>query len=173
MSRAIRVLTCLLVVSALEGCASRPEQPVSILGEPVRQSPREAVTDAALVGTWVPKSAELAGKPFAFAPGFEMRIGTGGPGAGGLRYGVGPSGNYYDRGRVELFGDELVGQPRRLDTVGEVGPNKGKRYSALYRMVGRELEIVYDLSGANRPVDFVSREGTQLFRVTYSKKPSP
>jgi len=55
--------------------------------------------------------------------------------------------------------------------VGEVGPNKGKRFSALYRMVGRELEIVYDLSGVNRPVDFVSRDGTQLLRVTYSKKP--
>ena len=172
MARAIRVLTSLLLVSAIAGCASRPEQPVSILGEPVRQGARDAVIDSALVGTWVPKSAELGGKPFGFAPGFEMRIGSGGPGAGGLRYGVGPSDNYYDRGRVELFGDELAGQPRRLDTIGEVGPNKGKRYSALYRMVGRELEIVYDLSGANRPVDFVSRDGTQLLRVTYSRKPS-
>lgn len=171
MVRAVRLMSFLVALSAIAGCASRSEQPVSILGEPVRQGPREAVTDAALVGTWVPKSAELAGKPFGFAPGFEMRIGSGGPGAGGLRYGVGPADNYYDRGRVELFGDELVGQPRRLDTVGEVGPNKGKRFSALYRMVGRDLEIVYDLSGANRPVDFVSREGTQLFRVIYSKKP--
>jgi hypothetical protein len=160
-----------LSLAAIAGCASRPEQPVSILGESVRQSPREAVIDTALVGTWVPKNAELAGKPFSFAPGFEMRIGSGGSGPGGLRYGVGSSDNYYDRGRVEVFGDELAGQARRLDTVGEVGPNKGKRFSALYRMVGRDLEIVYDLSGANRPVDFVSREGTQLLRVTYSKKP--
>jgi len=171
MLRAIRLLTCLVALSAIVGCASRPEQPVSILGEPVRSGPREVVTDAALVGTWVPKSAELAGKPFAFPQEFEMRIGSAGPAPGGLRYGVGPPGNYYDRGRVELFGDELAGQPRRLDTVGEVGQNKGKRFSALYRMVGRDLEIVYDLSGANRPVDFVSREGTQLLRVTYSKKP--
>ena len=169
--RATRLLTCLLALSFFVGCASRPEQAVSILGEPVRQGPREAVTDAALVGIWVPKSAELAGKPFGFPQGFEMRIGSGGPAPGSLRYGVGPSDNYYDRGRVDLFGDELAGQPRRLDTVGEVGQNKGKRFSALYRMVGRDLEIVYDLSGANRPVDFVSREGTQLFRVTYSKKP--
>jgi hypothetical protein len=147
------------------GCATdRPDRPMTILGEPLDKMRQEALTDSSLYGIWAIRSAELAGKPFAFPPDFELRI-------AGARYGVGPAGNYVDRGRVELFGDELAGQPRRLDTVGEVGPNKGKRYSALYRFVGRDLEIIYDLSGANRPVDFVSRAGTQLLRVTYSKKP--
>ncbi|MBC7622083.1 MAG: hypothetical protein H7232_01705 [Aeromicrobium sp.] len=148
----------------LAGCAGdKRSEAVRMLGEPVRQGPREAITDPVLNGIWMMKTAELAGKPFAFASDFEMRI-------GGDRYGVGPAGNYYDRGRIELFGDELAGQPRRLDTVGEVGPNKAKRISALYRMVGRDLEIIYDLSGANRPGDFVSRPDTQLLRVLYTKK---
>jgi len=164
MRRFLTLLAGLAALAVLVSCASQPERPLSILGEPVRAQPREPVTDAALNGVWLPKRAELGGKPFTFASDFELRIGE-------ARYGVGPPGNYYDRGRVELFGDELAGQPRRLDVVGEVGPNKGKRFSALYRMVGRDLEIVYDLSGANRPVDFVSRDGTQLLRVTYSKKP--
>jgi uncharacterized protein (TIGR03067 family) len=54
--------------------------------------------------------------------------------------------------------------------VGEDGPNKGKRYPAIYRLNGRELEICYDLSEQDRPRDFVSREGTKLFRVTYARK---
>ncbi|MCA2997253.1 MAG: hypothetical protein ING75_01495 [Rhodocyclaceae bacterium] len=149
----------------LAGCAGdRKPEAVRMLGEPLRQGPREVVTDPLLNGVWMMKTAELGGKPFSFAPDFELRI-------GGNRYGVGLAGNYYDRGRIELFGDELAGQPRRLDTVGEVGPNKAKRISALYRLVGRDLEIIYDLSGANRPVDFVSRPDSQLLRVLYTKKP--
>jgi uncharacterized protein (TIGR03067 family) len=156
-----------LVVAGLNGCATeRPERPMTILGEPLEGARREAITDSALRGIWVPKSAELGGKPFTFPPNFELRI-------EGARYSVGPAGDYIDRGRIELFGDELEGQARRLDTVGEVGPNKGKRISALYRTVGRELEVVYDLSGANRPTDFVSTPGTQILRVTYARKPPP
>ena len=61
-----------------------------------------------------------------------------------------------------------------VDVVGEDGPNKGKRYPAIYRFAGnannRELEICYDLSEKERPAEFVSREGTMLLRVTYGKK---
>lgn len=75
-----------------------------------------------------------------------------------------------DRGKIILFGDELAGQATRMDVLGEDGPNKGKRYLAIYRFNGPELEICYDLSEKERPGDFVSREGTKLFRVTYYKK---
>ncbi len=161
--------TCALAVALgamaiLASCSTdRPERPMTILGEPIDRGHRDVLTDSALRGIWVIKSAEMAGKPFTFPPNFELRM-------EGARYGVGPAGDYIDRGRIELFGDELEGQARRLDAVGEVGPNKGKRISALYRFIGRELEIVYDLSGANRPIDFVSREGTQIMRVSYARK---
>ncbi len=153
------------VLVFLAGCASeRASQSVSILGESPRTQIRQPIVDNEIAGSWSIKSAEMAGKPMVMSPELELRI-------QGDRYGVGIPSGYADRGRIELFGDELAGQARRMDVIGEVGPNKGKRFPALYRQVGRELEIIYDLSGANRPVDFVSREGSQLFRVTYRKKP--
>jgi uncharacterized protein (TIGR03067 family) len=152
-----------LATILLSACAAPPEKPpASILGEAPRgtQSP---VTDNDLNGYWVVVSADMAGKPMTLPANFELMM-------MGDRYGSGIPSGYSDRGRIVLFGDELAGQPRRMDVVGEVGPNKGKRYSALYRFVGRDLEIIYDLSGANRPADFVTREGTQLFRVLYRRK---
>ncbi len=151
------------VMLMLAGCASERAQPVSILGDTLRSQNRQPIVDNDLAGLWSVKNAEMAGKPLVMPPDFELRITDN-------RYGTGISSSYADRGRIELFGDELAGQARRMDVIGEVGPNKGKRFSALYRMVGRDLEIVYDLSGDNRPTDFVSREGTKLFRVTYKKK---
>lgn len=164
--RRARYAMCALApwfVIAMAGCAAPQKEPTSILGEPVRPAGRQTVIDPDIIGLWQLKRAELAGKPFQAPPDFELRIGEG-------RYGTGVAGSYHDRGRVELFGDELAGQPRRMDVVGEVGPNKGKRIPALYRMVGRDLEIVYDLAGLERPREFASREGTQLFRVTYQRK---
>jgi uncharacterized protein (TIGR03067 family) len=123
---------------------------------------QEAVFDTDINGTWVVKRAELGGKNLPMPPGFELTIEYN-------RYTAGvPSPN--DRGKLLFFGDELAGEPRRLDVIGEDGPNKGKRYPAIYRLNGRELEICYDLSEQDRPRDFVSREGTKLFRVTYARK---
>ncbi|MEO8384751.1 MAG: TIGR03067 domain-containing protein [Betaproteobacteria bacterium] len=123
---------------------------------------REPVIDRDLNGTWLIRKAELGGKKHPLQPTFELQI-------AGSQYRAGtppPS----DRGKIILFGDELAGQAARMDVVGEDGPNKGKRYPAIYRFVGRELEICYDLSEKERPSEFVSREGTMLFRVTYYKK---
>ncbi len=123
----------------------------------------EPVIDGNLTGTWLIKKAELGGKDFQ-APGFELQI------AGDqYRAGTPPPA---DRGKLVLFGDELAGEARRMDVVGESGPNKGKRLPAIFRMSSnnRELEICYDLAGKERPGDFVSREGTQTLRVTYAKK---
>ena len=123
---------------------------------------REAVTDTALNGTWLIKKAEFAGKNFPMPASFELQIAD-----NKYRAGVPP---IIDRGKIVLFGDELAGQTARMDVVGEDGPNKGKRYPAIYRFNGRELEICYDLSEKDRPTDFVSREGTMLLRVTYGRK---
>lgn len=120
-------------------------------------------TDHAIDGIWILKTAEFSGKPFATAPGFGIRI-------GGNVYGAGVP-PYRDRGTLVFFGDELAGEPGRLDVLGEDGPNKGKRYPAIYRLLpGHELEICYDLSGNERPREFVSREQTLQFRATYARK---
>ncbi len=123
---------------------------------------QEAVFDTDLNGSWVVKRAEMGGKPLPMPPGFTLTIDYNRYTAGGAS----PN----DRGKLVFFGDELAGEPRRLDVIGEDGPNKGKRYPAIYRLNGRELEICYDLSEKERPRDFTSREGTMLFRVTYSRK---
>jgi len=152
-----------LVLVMLVGCEAPTKPATTVLGEPVRAGVKRLVIDHELTGLWAVRSADMAGKPMAMPPGFELRI-------AGDRYGTGISGNYSDRGRIELFGDELAGQARRMDVVGEVGMNKGKRFSVLYRMAGSDLEIIYDLSGNGRPTDFISREGTQHLRITYQRK---
>ena len=123
-------------------------------------------SDHAIDGTWIIKRAEFSGKPFAAPPGFGLKI-------NGNAYGAGVS-PYSDRGSLVFFGDELAGEPGRLDVLVEAGPNKGKRYPAIYRLLpgssGRELEICYDLSGNDRPREFASREQTLQFRVTYARK---
>ena len=61
-------------------------------------------------------------------------------------------------------------QAAPIDIVGEDGPNQGKRFPAIYRLNARELEMCIDLAGEARPTEFVSREGTLLVRVTYTRK---
>jgi len=146
-------LTALLAL-LLTACSSAPPRPV-------------AVTDTDLNGTWVLRKAELGGKDFK-APGFELTINGTKWSAGITANGAAPN----DFGTLVLFGDELGGEARRVDVIGTEGPNKGKRYPAIYRLFSheRELEVCYDLSGQDRPSEFVSREGTMLFRVRYTKK---
>ena len=112
----------------------------------------------------VVRRAELGGKSFP-APGLELEI-------HGNEYRVSGPSVTSDSGLIVLFGDELAGELRRMDVVGENGPNKGKRFPAIYRFAGngRELEICYDLSQKDRPPEFVSRQGTMQFRVTYTRK---
>jgi uncharacterized protein (TIGR03067 family) len=130
---------------------------------------RQPVLDRDLNGTWLVKKAELAGKNFPMPPTFELQISSTQYRAGNVANGA-----PYDRGKIVLFGDEFAGQAARMDVLGEDGPNKGKRYPAIYRFAGnaynRELEICYDLSEKERPAEFVSREGTMVLRVTYGKK---
>lgn len=123
--------------------------------------PRAVSTDVELEGVWQVERATTAGKPLAL-PGFVLTI-------SGNRYEVGaPQPN--DRGSLVLFGDELAGEPRRMDVLGESGPNKGKRYPAIYRMQGRSMDICYDLSEKERPTEFVSRDGSRTLCITYLKK---
>jgi len=127
----------------------------------------EPIIDTELTGTWVMRKAEFSGKDFP-PSGIELQI----AGDRYRIYSVSDSAFPADRGRLVIFGDELVGQARRLDAIGEAGPNEGKRFHSVYRLSanGRQLEVCYDLSQQERPTEFVSREGTQTFRATYSKK---
>jgi uncharacterized protein (TIGR03067 family) len=58
-------------------------------------------------------------------------------------------------------------KPMALDIVGTDGPNKGRAILAIYERDGDTLRLCYDLSGNSRPTEFITKEGTQLFLVTY------
>ena len=158
MKKIIASVTATLLV-LVAGCTSA-----------LQPKEREPVIDTNLIGTWLVRQAELSGKNFPVPSTFELKI-------SGTRYHAGFPGNAAlanDYGKIVLFGDEVAGQAARVDVVGEDGPNKGKRFPAIYRLNeksnGRELEMCYDLSEKERPSEFVSREGTMLLRVTYTKK---
>ncbi|MBL8519826.1 MAG: hypothetical protein JNK75_04060 [Betaproteobacteria bacterium] len=133
----------------LAGCVAPPLKPAA------------PVTDDRVNGTWEIRAAELAGKDFK-APGFILEIAD-----NRYRGGTPPT---LDSGSIVLYGDEVAGEARRMDVLGESGPNKGRRMMAIYRFVGRDLEACYDLSGKDRPQSFESKPGTMLFRVTYKRK---
>ena len=127
---------------------------------------RDTVVDIQLSGTWLIKKAEFAGRDLPIPPGIELEV------IGG-RYRVHSITNAAmptDRGRIVLFGDELAGQAARMDVVGEDGPNQGKRFPAIYRFNGRELEMCIDFSEKDRPGEFASRKDSLLLRATFMKK---
>ena len=143
------------------GCATQQEANIALA--------RERAVDTALVGSWTVKNADLSGRPFSLPPAFELKI-------NGAEYGtrdLSSGSRYIDVGTLFFFGDELAGEPRRMDVLGKEGPNKGKRIPAIYRVSanGREFEICYDLDAKERPTDFVSRDGTMWLRVSYVRKP--
>ena len=117
----------------------------------------EAPVDPAMQGVWVPVSAELGGKRFDFVKDFKLDV-------KGDRF-ITQGGTQRDEGRLVFF----EGNPRGVDVIGEGGTSRGQRLPAVYRFKGGELEICYDLSGKERPSDFLSKPDTQLFRITYRR----
>ena len=117
------------------------------------------VKDAdSIQGTWLPSSAELGGKMFpddlrksmklvVKEDGYTVTVGKGD-----------------DKGTVKL---NPKAKPKEMHITGTDGPNKGKTFLAIYERDGDTLRICYDLSGKSRPTEFTSKEGTQLFLVTY------
>jgi len=61
-------------------------------------------------------------------------------------------------------------KPKELDINGTDGPNKGKTILAIYELDGDTLRVCYDLGGKNRPTEFKTKEGSQLFLVTYKRE---
>lgn len=154
----MKLVRSALIVSAvffLAACVvgpTAPPVPPAPLAPPARQV---VSSDPAMTGTWLPIKAELGGKDFRFVPDFKLEV----RGDRFKTYG----GTKTDIGRLVFYD----GTPRGVDVIGEEGQTKGQSLPAVYRFNGNEMEICYDLSGKERPADFVSKPGTQLFRITY------
>jgi uncharacterized protein (TIGR03067 family) len=140
-------------------------KPFVVLTVVLSLAPAAAGGDArdgdAVQGTWLPSAAELGGKPFPdeVRKTIKLVIKDG-------RYTV-TVGKQADRGTVKL---NPAAKPKALDITGTDGPNKGKTILAIYELDGDTLRICYDLGGKNRPREFKTREGTQLFLVTYKRE---
>lgn len=112
-------------------------------------------------GAWGVAKAELAGKawPEELRKITHLTI-------DGDKYAV-LVGDLPDKGNLKF---DPSASPKALDITGTEGPNKGKTYLAIYERDGDTLRICYDLSGKERPTEFKTAEGTNLFLVTYVRE---
>jgi uncharacterized protein (TIGR03067 family) len=114
-----------------------------------------------LEGTWLPATAELGGKMFPDEIRKTMKLVLKDD-----KYTV-TVGKQIDQGTVKV---NPAAKPKEMDITGTDGPNKGKIFLAIYEQDGDTLRICYDLSGKGRPTEFKTKEGTQLFLVTYKRE---
>jgi uncharacterized protein (TIGR03067 family) len=115
----------------------------------------------ALQGTWLPQTAELGGAMFPDEVRKSIKLVVKDD-----KYTV-TAGKVVDQGTVKL---NPSAKPKAMDLTGTDGPNKGKTFLAIYEHDGDTLRVCYDLSGKNRPTEFKTKEGTQLFLVTYKRE---
>lgn len=114
--------------------------------------------DDSLEGTWMGSTAELAGKKFPDEVTKSIKLELKGD-----QYSV-TVGKNPDRGTCKR---NPSAKPKTLDITGTEGPNKGRTILAIYERKGETLKICYDLTGKNRPAEFKTAEGSQLFLVEY------
>ena len=115
----------------------------------------------AIQGTWLPSSAELAGKKFPDEVRTSMKLVMKDD-----SYTV-TVGKQVDKGTVKL---NPSAKPKAMDITGTDGPNKGKTILAIYELDGDTLRVCYDLDGKNRPTKFETKPDTKLFLVTYKRE---
>ena len=114
-----------------------------------------------LQGTWIPVKAELGGRSMndevlkTISLKFEQ--------TNWVVY----VGEHPDKG---VYTVETTTKPKSMTITGTEGPNHGRTFPAIYELKGDSLSICYDLSGAKRPSEFKSVEGTKLYLVTYTRK---
>jgi len=115
----------------------------------------------AILGTWTPVTAELAGEPMADAvlKAIILKLDNG-------KYEVSVAGKL-DKG---TWTQDATTKPKSLTIQGTDGPNAGKTYPCIYEIDGDKLRVCYDLSGKKAPADFSTAKGTLLYLVTYTRK---
>jgi uncharacterized protein (TIGR03067 family) len=133
----------------------------------VRPSENARPEDAAVIlGVWQPVTAEIGGQPVpdTILKSITLTLDNG-------KYEV-MAGNLPDKGTYTL---DTSSKPKSMSITSTEGVNSGKTFPAIYELHrdpsnGDTLEICYDLSGAQRPLEFKAIAGTQLYLVTYGRK---
>ena len=121
----------------------------------------DAKDNDSIQGTWLPSTAELGGKMLSDEIRKTIKLVVKDD-----KYTV-TVGKLVDQGTVKL---NASAKPKEIDITGTDGPNKGKTILAIYERDGDTLRVCYDLGGKNRPKEFTTKEGTQLFLVTYKRE---
>lgn len=57
----------------------------------------------------------------------------------------------------------------QMDIYGKVGVNKGKHFTALYKLDNNQLTIVYNLTGDTYPTEFETKSKPTLFLSVFKK----
>ncbi|MDR6159963.1 uncharacterized protein (TIGR03067 family) [Chryseobacterium sp. SLBN-27] len=57
----------------------------------------------------------------------------------------------------------------KMDIYGKEGVNKNKHFTALYKLNGNQLTIIYNLKGDGYPIDFDTKLKPTLFLSVYKK----
>ena len=111
-------------------------------------------------GVWVVVSGELGGKklPEENFKNFTLTLKDG-------KYIVDADGKI-DKGTYKAYLDK---KPKALDVTGTEGPNKGKKFLAIFELKGNRMRVCYDLAGKKRPREFATKPDTSLFLVTYKR----
>ena len=117
--------------------------------------------DTSIDGTWLPASAELAGKEFPDEVRKTIKLVLKGD-----KY-TATVGKAVDQGTCKV---NAAKKPMELDITGTDGPNKGKTILAICERDGDTLRVCYDLSGKGRPTEFKTAANTLLYLVTYKRE---
>jgi uncharacterized protein (TIGR03067 family) len=112
-------------------------------------------------GTWLPLTAQLAGKEFPEEVRKSIKLVLTAD-----TY-VATVGKEPDEGKFKI---DPAKKPKTVDITGTKGPNQGKTILAIYELDRDTLRLCYDLSGQGRPTEFKTATGTQLFLVTYKRE---
>jgi uncharacterized protein (TIGR03067 family) len=114
-----------------------------------------------LDGTWVPSSAELAGKklPADAITSWKLVIKD-------ADYTF-TSNEPTDKGTVIV---DRSAKPMTMDIKGVDGPNKGRTILAIFELNSDILKVCYAVGGQKRPAEFQTRENTPLFLVHYKRQ---
>jgi len=111
-----------------------------------------------LNGIWIPTKQEMGGKamPETVYQNFKLTMAD-----STFIFGIGKEDvgiTTYANGKMDIYGKE--------------GPNKGKHYTAIYKLENDILTICYNLAGDGYPSAFETQSKPTLFLTVYKKEGS-
>lgn len=111
--------------------------------------------DKQLNGSWTPTKQEIGGKelPANFYSTQKLVI----------------QDTIYTLTAESIDKGTLIYKKGCMDIFGKKGINKGKHFTALYKLENNQLIIIYNLKGDSYPTDFETKSNPTLFLSVFKK----